>query len=249
MGVMAKRRTRGKEDTKLPPTVPFVKPVNKPSEEEPSRAFNPPMERMEAFVNTYRRTFNGTKAAIAAGYSPTNARSAGSHMLRHPVVQELLAQRIMESAASTTVNMAEVIQALNEIAMVDIGELFAFGIRPSNGRMVIRLRAIPLLPKHVRRAIASIKVIKKNLIAGDGEMDELYEVKFWNKNDALHTLANIGGALNQKVEHIVKIEQVKRMSDDEVLALNADVTEKLRRHMEAKRMLIDAAQDAEVVEK
>jgi hypothetical protein len=57
------------------------------------------------------------------------------------------------------------------------------------------------LPRDVRAAIASVKVTKKNLTVGDGQMDDVVEVKLWDKTRALESLAKYYGLLRDKIEH------------------------------------------------
>lgn len=77
----------------------------------------------------------------------------------------------------------------------DVGELF-----DEQGR----LRPLTELPRHVRAAIASVKVTKKNLTAGDGVMEDVVEVKLWDKTRALQDLAKHFGLIREK--HDINIE-------------------------------------------
>lgn len=174
-------------------------------------------ERFRKFVENYQVTNDGTKAAIAAGYAKSQARPMGCRLLKDPRVQELLSKKALRTAAANDLKAADVIARLMEIAYLDVGEVFE-GIVGKNGRYQMRLKHILEMPLHVRRCVSSIKVVKKNLIVGDGETDDVYEVNFWNKNQALGLLATHLGLLALKVDVNVTVEQVKRM-DDRTLAL------------------------------
>jgi len=53
------------------------------------------------------------------------------------------------------------------------------------------------LPREVRGCIASVKVVKKNLIAGDNSTEWVHEIKLWNKPKALELLALHFGLLEK----------------------------------------------------
>lgn len=129
--------------------------------------------RQELFVNEYLKTFNATKAAIAAKYSATSARTQGPRLLQNADVSARIQERLKEAAMQAD----EVLFHLSEIARTDMRELVDAKGRPNikaaevNGktrlikkiRMVStdsgteteiethdRLRALELIGKHHR---------------------------------------------------------------------------------------------------
>ena len=84
-----------------------------------------------------------------------------------------------------------VLEEYRRIGFSDIGALF-----DDHGR----LKSLRELPRDVRAAIASMKVTKKNLTAGDGVMEDVVEVKLWDKTRALESLAKHFGLLVERVE-------------------------------------------------
>jgi len=52
-----------------------------------------------------------------------------------------------------------------------------------------KLLPIHKLPENVRAAIASVKVLKTNLVSGNGAREEVHEVKQWDKVKALEMAA------------------------------------------------------------
>lgn len=191
---------------------------------------------VEAFVNEFRATFDATKAALAAGYNATGATAHGSRMLRDPRVVELLSKHALDDRSIASVRVAEVIQALREIAFLDPLGAFEKVTTSAFGRpyVKIRLRDISDMPVEIRRAIASIKVVRRNLVSGDGVADDMYEVKFWNKNDALDKLAQHLGMLTLKVEHTISVKQLERMSDEELSVAHRDALAVWERHVQAR---------------
>jgi len=49
-----------------------------------------------------------------------------------------------------------------------------------------QLKSIHDMPLHVRRAIVSVEVVKRNLTAGDGAQEFVYKVKLIDKGPARH---------------------------------------------------------------
>jgi hypothetical protein len=55
-----------------------------------------------------------------------------------------------------------------------------------------------------------VKVVRRNLTSGDGTVDEVHEVTFWDKVRALETLAKQFGLLVEPIEHEVSVDPVER---------------------------------------
>lgn len=85
-----------------------------------------------------------------------------------------------------------VLEEYRRLGFSDIGNIF-----DASGRLI----PIKNLPKEVRAAIASVKVTKKNLTAGDGLMEDVVEVKLWDKTRALNDLAKHFALLVERIEH------------------------------------------------
>jgi hypothetical protein len=62
------------------------------------------------------------------------------------------------------------------------------------------LLPIHAMPRHARSALASVKLSKKNLTAGDGVTEDVVEIKLWDKNRALETLARVMGMIIDRNE-------------------------------------------------
>lgn len=115
----------------------------------------------------------------------TGGRSKGTPNKKTAAIRRALAK-------SEELTALRVLEEFRRLGFSDIGELF-----DDQGR----LRPLQELPKAVRAAIASVKVTKKNLAAGDGVMDDVVEVKLWDKTKALNDLAKHFGLLTEKIEH------------------------------------------------
>jgi phage terminase large subunit len=73
-----------------------------------------------AFINEYLTDFNGTQAAIRAGYSEKGARTAGSELLANPNILAEIRARVNERAMSAD----EVLLRLGEEARGNLGSFF-----------------------------------------------------------------------------------------------------------------------------
>lgn len=51
-------------------------------------------KKYDVFVLSYLNTFNATKAAIGAGYSPKSARQQGSTLLTHPYIKQKITEEM-----------------------------------------------------------------------------------------------------------------------------------------------------------
>lgn len=53
------------------------------------------------------------------------------------------------------------------------------------------LKPVKDWPQDLRRAVGGLEVVKRNLTSGDGEIDQVIKVKFWDKTKALEQMAKI----------------------------------------------------------
>lgn len=226
---------KGKTSKKAEPQASTRKGLDRPlPPTEPKRLASTQL-RILAFVDHYRMTFNAKASALAAGYAESFAESAGSKLLHDPRVQELLSRHALDAMAVTNVKTEEILRAACEIAYLDPGQCFEQLIESKHGIVTLRLRDITEMPLAVRRCISGFKVIKKNLTSGDGFIDTVIEVKFWNKNEALKLLAMYKSMLTQKAEEQVTQRQLEKMSDEDLARTYRDAVDKWDRHVAARQ--------------
>lgn len=72
-------------------------------------------EKQKQFCNEYLIDFNGTQAAIRAGYSPKTAYSMANENLRKPEVQAYLKELIEKRNERTKITQDEVIRDIIEV--------------------------------------------------------------------------------------------------------------------------------------
>jgi phage terminase small subunit len=80
--------------------------------------------RETIFVREYLLDLNGTRAAIAAGYSSKTASVAASRMLKKVKVQALLKQMMEERRHRLDISAERVLRELARIAFFDPRKLF-----------------------------------------------------------------------------------------------------------------------------
>jgi hypothetical protein len=78
------------------------------------------------------------------------------------------------------------------VAYQDIRELF-----DEEGNLL----PVKSWPAHVAASIATVEVMKRNLVAGDGKQDIVLSPRPWSKEKALEMLGKFHGKLKEKVEH------------------------------------------------
>lgn len=242
----AHRRETPKRPGKKPPVLPKARKLPQavvPTSPEllakvaaeahvPNPDVAPTPEQVARFVGEYRISFNATRAAIAAGYKATSASSAGSRLLGLGVVQELLQRATLDTLADANVRTRDILTGLMEIAFADPAEAF-----DAHGRLL----PIHQMPRGIRRAIAATKTTKMNFVKGDGLQEDVVEVKFWPKVQALEVLAKHKGLLKEIVEHQITVRQLEKLSDEELIEKRRQATEKLERHLAAQARLRSAA--------
>jgi phage terminase small subunit len=143
--------------------------------------------KQERFVREYLVDFNGTQAAIRAGYSPDTARSIASELLGKNRVSSMIDYVRREEAKLFEISRRSIISKLNKIAFADLGILL-----DKSGKMK---------PPHVWTAemvhvVASFKIVHH--YSGRGKNRKLekttYSVKMKDQLKALDLLAKHLGA-------------------------------------------------------
>jgi phage terminase small subunit len=71
-------------------------------------------ERQIRFCEEYITHLNAREAAVAAGYSPTSAKTRGHNLLRHPLVQELIQKKMHQRSIRTQITADSVLTSIQE---------------------------------------------------------------------------------------------------------------------------------------
>jgi phage terminase small subunit len=147
--------------------------------------------RQEAFVTEYCADNSITRAAIRAGYSVSNADSIGYQLLQKPRIAAEIERRKALQFRRADLTAARILEELRRLACFDPRSCFT---EAGN------LKPLHLLTDEQASAIASFEVVKRNLTAGDGAVDTVYKVRFWDKTRALELLAKHFGLLVERLE-------------------------------------------------
>lgn len=148
--------------------------------------------RQARFVAEYLVTLNATEAAKRAGYSAKTAEVQGYRLLRNAEIAEAVAKGKGQQLERADLTAARVLEEIRRLSFSDVRGLF-----DDHGN----LRPIHTLTPEQSAAIASIEVVKKNLTAGDGQMDTVIKFKVWDKTRSLEMLAKHFALLTEKIDH------------------------------------------------
>lgn len=94
--------------------------------------------RRDLFIREYLKDFNGTQAAIRAGYSPDSARDTAHELLTNPNIREQIARLAYEQAKSVEIDGRRILEELAAIAFSPVTEL----IRASDKTKALNLLGI-----------------------------------------------------------------------------------------------------------
>jgi phage terminase small subunit len=147
--------------------------------------------RQARFVAEYLISLNATQAAIRAGYSAKVANRIASENLSKPVIAAAIAKAQAEQNRRLQLTADEARELNSFIARFDPAEMF-----DEKGALL----HITKMPRHIRCALKSIKVVRKNLTSGDGVTDMILDVQSWDKNSAIQREYQYHGLLVEKVE-------------------------------------------------
>jgi phage terminase small subunit len=130
------------------------------------------------FCAEYLKDFNGTQAAIRAGYSKRTANEQASRLLANVNIQKHLTPKKVKLMEKAEITQERVMQEIGRLALSNVKRLYN-----EDGT----LKAVHELDDEVAATIASV------------ELDEVYhgkkvfvkskKVKMWNKEKALEMLA------------------------------------------------------------
>jgi len=140
-------------------------------------------DKQAKFCQEYLIDFNGTRAAIAAGYSTKTARFTASQNLTKRNIIAMLCSQNKELKKVIQIDKEESLKRQNSIANLNITE----AVQIVNGEVVVKDTAD--LPEEVTKMITSIRNTK------DGP-----DIKFMNKQEALNIISKHNGVGNDKLD-------------------------------------------------
>lgn len=149
-------------------------------------------DKQRAFIKEYLRDFNGTQAAIRAGYSRKSAYSIGSELLKKPEIQTAIRKDLDERLMSSDENL----KRLAEMARGDMGDFMdissmAFQLDLNKAKEL----GLTHLIKKVRQK--TITTVDKN---GEEEETNTIEIELYDAQEALNSIGKYHGLFVDRSE-------------------------------------------------
>ena len=143
----------------------------------------------EAFVREYLVDLNASAAYRRAGYNTKNANVVAPRLLATVGVQAALASAMKKRADKTEITADRVLQELARLAFGDARAIFS-----AAGELLPPAQ----WPDSLASSIAGVEVVTAS--RGEGVVEHVSKVKFWDKGRALELLARHLGMLNDKLK-------------------------------------------------
>lgn len=168
---------------------------------------SPLTDKQLAFIERYLAHFNGTQAAIEAGYAKSRAKQTATDLLSHPAVQYQLANRRRavreEITAEAAIDRNRILLELGRIAFFDIRKLYG-----SDGEL------LPVSEWSADAAAAVASIDTMEVTGAKGEV--IGEVRKVSKENKL-------AALDKLMRHLGMFEQDNKQAGGALAELLAMV--------------------------
>ena len=145
--------------------------------------YNKLSAKRQRFVDEYCIDFNGTQAAIRAGYSPNSANMQAARLLANDNVRKALDEKRLEIAEISKLKTSDVIDELKKIAFSDITQVINF----NNSRA--KIKSSRKLSEDAKKTIASVSQTQNGLT-----------IKMHDKVKALELLGRYLNIFTDRVE-------------------------------------------------
>lgn len=160
----------------------------------------PPMQ--DRFVDEWLIDFNGTQAAIRAGYSERSARSIAGRLLTKDNIQAEISRRQKDLQRRTEVSQERVVKELARVAFADATDYVQVETRTveKNDGTELSYQTVTLTET------AELSADQRAAIAGIKQGANGVEVKLHDKIKALELLGRHIGMFNDKLEVKATVE-------------------------------------------
>jgi len=169
--------------------------------------------RRKAFVREYLKDFNGTRAAIRAGYSAKTAGQIANLLMKEDTIAAAIAQGAEQLEERINITKDKV---LSEMTALATSSLDHYIIDDETGQV----KLAPGAPENAMSAVQSVKRKVTVRTVGKGEEAETIrtyevEVKLWDKPTPLKLIGRHVALFPDRIEHTGKdggpIETVGRI--------------------------------------
>jgi len=177
---------------------------------------------MEMFCKEYTVDFNGSRAAIAAGYSKRGARVRASEMLTRRNIQEAIQKLIKERGDRIEKSGDAVVRLLWKMAELDLADYLTVG---EGGEV----QAIPFdsLTEGATKLISKIKEKRTIVESSDGAKQTMYgtlEYELPEKTKCLEMLGRHYGIFNDKFNaddsYVLPVKIIRETVDGTKVSIN-----------------------------
>lgn len=157
------------------------------SQKTEQSAYNQLSPKRQGFVDEYVVDFNGTQAAIRAGYAPKAANEQAARLLANVSVKQAIEERRAIIAEENKLKISEVVDELRKIGFSDITQVVEW----SGNSITIKDSAD--IPPEVRACISEISETQ-------GKFGSTIKVKFHSKVAALELLGRYLNMFTDKLQ-------------------------------------------------
>jgi len=140
------------------------------------------------FVQEYLVDYNGTQAAIRAGYPAESARSVASENLTKPDIAGAVQAHLARLQARCDISAERVLLELANVAYADIRQVF-----DTDGRLKLPTE----YGRELASAVVGVEVVTKSI--DEGDVEYIHKIKLAPKVEALKTLAQHLGLLKMQL--------------------------------------------------
>lgn len=185
--------------------------------------YNKLSAKQQRFVDEYCVDFNGTQAAIRAGYSVKTANAQAARLLANVNIKKALDEKRLEIAESSKLKTSDVIDELRKIAFSDITQVMSFSASKA------KIKSSRKLSEDAKKIVASVSQTQAGLT-----------VKLHDKVKALELLGRYLNIFTDRVE-------VEGRGLGLILNMNAPAADKSKdsRCVEVDRTLKDTDSDSD----
>ena len=149
-------------------------------------------EKELLFCNEYLTDFNGTRSAIACGYSKASARQIAYRMLRKAHIKKYLEEAMAETFAKLETERERVMSEIASIAFDDISNYLE--IKEVDKKIGVNENGEPITTKETVVKLKDSKNIDtKNIAELSVGKDGQIKFKLYPRDNALYKLAEIMG--------------------------------------------------------
>ena len=147
-------------------------------------------EKQELFCLEYAKDFNGTRSAIAAGYSKPSAHVTANNNIKNTKIQKRLAQLVNTIFADGEAAVKDIVRKLIVMADYDVSDIY-----DAQGN----LKNIHDIPEKIRRNIQSIKTTRTEI--SEAVFTEIAEIKTPDRLKAVELLGRYLKMFVEQHEH------------------------------------------------